>query len=89
MGHLPPPFRGAAPRLAPGAARRGETPLGNYSIRDFDIILRSFVRIRRLRKSPRYLLVIAQGEMTVSANLRKTSLRIAQKNNKILARKIP
>ena len=31
-----------------------------------------FARIRRLRKSPQYILVILQGEGTVSANLRNS-----------------
>ena len=45
--------------------------------------------IRRLRKSPRYLLDILPGKVTVSAHLRKTSTNIAQTNVKLLAPEIP
>ena len=34
------------------------------------MIMLSFVWIRRLRRSPRYLLAVLQWKMTVSANLR-------------------
>ena len=47
------------------------------------------VRIRRLRKSLQYSLVILQGELSVSTNLRKTSARDARRNGKIPAREIP
>ena len=46
------------------------------------------VRIRRLRKSPQYLLVILQGKMAVSTNLRKTLIIIAQNNITSLAREM-
>ena len=45
--------------------------------------------MRRIRKSPQYLLVISQGKTTVSTILRKTLTTSAQKNAKVLARKIP
>ena len=48
-----------------------------------------FARIRPLRKSPQYSLVILEWKMTVSADLRKTSSKNAQTNVKILAREIP
>ena len=51
-----------------------------------------FARIRRLRKSPQYLLIILQGKMTASTNLGNSPQnfhKIAQNNNKMLAREIP
>ena len=47
--------------------------LGSFTSQDFDIILCSFVRIRRLRKSPQYLLVSVQGNVTVSTHLSNSS----------------
>ena len=43
----------------------------------------------RLRTSPQYLLVISQWKLTVSANLRKTSTKIAQNVFKSLLAKLP
>ena len=48
----------------------------------------ALARIRRLRKSPQYLLIILHGEMTVSAYLRKRSAQNVQHNFKIPARDI-
>ena len=47
------------------------TQIKSFASRDSDVSPRvSFARIRRLRKSPRYLLAILQGKITVSTNLR-------------------
>ena len=63
--------------------------VGNFTSLDFDTCLRSFARIRRLRESPQYALVILRWKITVSANLRKTSTRTARKNVEVLARRTP
>ena len=44
-------------------------------------------RIRRLRKSPQYLLALLLGNMAASANLRKRIAKATQKYVKLLARK--
>ena len=52
----------------------------------FGITLRSFARIRRLRKSAQYLLVVLQGKTTVSEKLPQKDV---QKNVELLAQETP
>ena len=58
----------------------------------FDIFLRSFVRIHRIRKSPQYLVIWQLDNYSLRKSPRfsgKLQQQIAQTNVKILARGIP
>ena len=50
-----------------GGCERKQMAMGSFTSQD--LFLRCFARIRRLRKSPQYVLVILQWKMTVSAKL--------------------
>ena len=62
--------------------------IGNFTSQDSHVFCRVFAWTRRLCKSPQYRLVILLEQMAVSAILRETSSKAAQKDLKLLARNI-